>query len=346
MKDSLIACLFFVIFILVSDKLTLAKQPVKQTKTGLNYSECKTCTESADGAVHCRYFKCPTDLYDGFEKYELSPQGKEIITILSEFKKSEVLIDTIHENKNILKAISLFLQIPDIQDLKEEKFRMLFGYLGVKAGWKGWLPTLTIKHVNENLYLVGIGYAATTQPSSLYIFYDSSYKRIAKGENGMISVIDFRLRDDELGVVFYREYGSHPPKDFALLKRENGEWFVKWTPEGQKEWIPADEEITFLKDDLSLIRVKGSDFGLYSVEQTVRDKISEDIDRQDIGRHFTGIWERKGDAYVRRSKLPLDAPLYNRLREMADQGGPDYRIILPGAGNQDYPNERGETLKK
>jgi hypothetical protein len=75
-----------------------------------------------------------------------------------------------------------------------------------------------------------------------------------------------------------------------------------------------------------VIRVEGSDFGLLNIDQTLRDKISGDIRRGDMGRYFTGTWERRGDSYVRRTKLPQDAPLYDRLREMADREEPLYLV--------------------
>jgi len=204
--------------------------------------------------------------------------------------------------------------------LDEGKMEWLFNYFAGKANWADRISVgVTIRRVKDNLYLVGVGYAASTQPSSLYIFYDSLYKRIDKGENGLISVIDFRLRDAELGVIFCRTPGStHPDMDFALLKKEKDGWFVQWNSVQQSEWIAADGEAKYLRDDLSLIQVRGSDFGLNRVEETVRSKIMKDINRQDIGSQFTGLWERKGDAYVRRSRLPQNAPLYDRLREMTE----------------------------
>jgi hypothetical protein len=297
--------------------------------------------------MHCSPFKC-SEISASFEKYATSPQGKEVIVTLSEVENSEDLPDTIHENEQVLKAMSLFVQMPGIGNLSEGKMEWLFGYFGGKANWEDGISVgVTIRRVKDNLYLVGIGYAAATQPSSLYIFYDSSYKRIAKGENGLISVIDFRLRGDELGVVFYRVPGStHPAKDFAFLKKEKDAWFVQWNSVRESEWIAADGEVKYLGDDLSLIQVRGSHFGLNRVEETVRYKIMEDIDRQEIGRHFTGLWERKGDAYVRRSKLPEDAPLYDRLREMADQGEPGAIPFIPtGEENHDHTHGTRGTLK-
>jgi len=309
-------------------------------------SECKTC-EMTNGIMHCSPFKCP-EIPASFEKYATSLQGKEVIVTLSEVKNSEDLPDTIHENEKVLKAISLFLQMPGIGDLSEEKMEWLFGYFRGKANWEDGISVwVMIKRIKDNLHLVGIGYAASTQPSSLYIFYDSSYKRIAKGEGGVISEIDFRLRGDELGVVFCRVPGStHPAKDFAFLKKEKNEWFVQWNSVQESEWIAADGEVRYLGDDLSLIQVRGTDFGLGRVEEPVRFKILEDIDRQYIGRYFTGCWERKGNVYVRRSKLPRNAPLYERLREMADKREPIAIPFIPiGEENHDRSHGSKVTLK-
>jgi hypothetical protein len=73
---------------------------------------------------------------------------------------------------------------------------------------------VTIKRVKDNLNLVGVGHAAATQPGSLYIFCDSAYKRIAKGEGGLSHVIDFRLRGDEnIGFDTENEF-----RQIAILK--------------------------------------------------------------------------------------------------------------------------------
>jgi hypothetical protein len=275
---------------------------------------------TTNGLMHCSPFKCP-DIPASFEKYATSPQGKEVIVTLSKVKNSEDFPDTIHENEKLLKAISLFLQMPGIGDLSKEKMEWLFGYFCGKANWEdGMSVWVTIKRVKDNLNLVGVGHAATTQPGSLYIFCDSAYKRIAKGEGGLSYVIDFRLRGDELGVIFCRTPGStHPEADFALLRKENDKWLVLWNSVRENEWIATDGEVKYLADDLSLLQVTGSaDFGINDVEETVLNKIIENIDRKGIGRQLTNIWEKKGDTYIRRSKLPRDAPLYERLLETTE----------------------------
>jgi hypothetical protein len=131
-------------------------------------------------------------------------------------------------------------------------------------------------------------------------------------------VIDFRLRADELGVIFCTTPGStNPEADFALLRKEKDKWLVLWNSVRESEWIATDGEVKYLADDLSLLRVTGSaDFGINDVEETVLNKIIENIDRKGIGRQLTSIWEKKGGTYIRRSKLPQNAPLYERLLEM------------------------------
>lgn len=339
----IIVYLLIILFLLASDNLVIAATSSKDISVDTT-SECKTC-EMTNGIMHCSPFKCP-DIPASFEKYATSPQGKEVIVTLSKVENLEDLPDTIHENEKLLKAMSLFLQMPGIGDLSEEKMEWLFGYFRGKANWEDGISVwVTIKRIKDNLHLVGIGYAASTQPSSLYIFYNSSYKIIAKGEGGVISEIDFRLRGDELGVIFCRTPGStHPETDFALLKKENAEWLVQWNSVQQCEWIAADGEVKYLGDDLFLLQVRGSDFGLGRVEETVRFKILEDIDRQYIGRYFTGLWERKGNVYVRRSKLPQDAPLYDRLR--AVKGEPIAIPFIPiGEENHDRSHGSRGTLK-
>jgi hypothetical protein len=315
-KRPLVYLLIF-LFLLASANPVIAAAASKDISID-STSECRTCTET-EGTMHCSPFKCP-EIPTSFEKYTTSPQGKEVVATLSKVKKSEKFPDSIHEDEKLLKAISLFLQMPGIGDLSEEKMEWLFGYFSGKANWEDGMSVWTrIKRVKDNVYFIGVGSAATTQPGSLYIFYDSVFRRIAEGEGGPSSVIDFRLRGDELGVIFCRTPGStHPETDFALLKKENNGWIILWNSVQQREWIAADGEVKYLADDLSLIQVRGSDVGLGRIEEIVRLRILEDIDKQYIRRQFTGIWERKGDTYVRRSKLPQDAPLYKRLLEMTD----------------------------
>ena len=249
-----------------------------------------------------------------------SPQEKKIVDLLSEVKYSDDLIETVHENGKVLKATSLFIRMIDRKDMSEDEMTMLLAHLFTKAGWKGWIPAISIKGLRDKLYLVGIGAAASTQPSSLYMFYDSSYKKIATGENGLIDVIDYRLAGNELGVIFNRVPGSTAfEPSFALLRKNTSEWNVCWTPKGQREWIDVDGETKFLKDDLSIIQVKGTSFAL-AVQSATKPEKDEVFSEGHIGMHrvFVGIWEKRGCAYVRKSNLPPDRPFYDRLWEMTE----------------------------
>lgn len=197
-----------------------------------------------------------------------SSKDDEIMALLSEARKSktaEELIDTVHEDENILKAISLYFRMINGKDMNKDDIAMRLAYLFTEAGWSEWVPAIGIKRIEKTLYLVSVGAAAVTQPSSLYIFYDNAYRRIATGENGLINVIDFKLVDNEIGVIFNRIPGSTSFRpDFALLRKEKDKWHIKWTPEGQNEWIAVNGEIKFLTDDLSLIEVRGTSFALRS----------------------------------------------------------------------------------
>lgn len=248
-----------------------------------------------------------------------SSKEDAIIALLSEARKSkttEELIDTLHEDENVLKAISLYFRMINRKDMNDDDMAMRLAHLFTTAGWTEWEPAIGIKHIEKTLYLVSIGAAAVTNPSSLYIFYDNAYRRIATGENGLIYVIDFKMVDSEIGVIFNRIPGSTSFRpDFALLRKEKDEWHIKWTPEGQNEWIAVNGEIKFLTDDLSLIKVRGTSFDL-------RSGIRPNKEEFFIERDFIGIWEKKGDAYVRRSTLPPDAPFYDKLWEMTDISNP------------------------
>jgi hypothetical protein len=248
-----------------------------------------------------------------------SQQEKEIVDLLSEVKYSDDLIDTVHENGNVLKAIGLYFQMIDGKDMSEDEMIMGLAELFVKAGWTEWVPVVRIKHLKGNIYLISIGYAFGTQSSSLYVFYDSSYKKIATGENGLINIIDYRLADDELGVIFDRVPGSTAVEpDFALLRKEKGKWSVCWTPEGKKEWLAMDGEIKFFGKDLSPIEVRGSSFAL-ALPETKSEK-NQVFPEGHVGVHrfFVGLWEKQGCAYVRRTKLPANASFYDKLWEMTE----------------------------
>jgi hypothetical protein len=121
-------------------------------------------------------------------------------------------------------------------------------------------------------------------------------------------------------VIFCRTPGStHPEADFALLRNENDKWRVVWNSMRESEWIATDGDVKYLADDLSLLLVTGSaDFGINDVEESVRNKIIENVERKGTDRQLASFWEKKGGTYVRKSKLPHDAPLYERLLEMTE----------------------------
>jgi len=53
-----------------------------------------------------------------------------------------------------------------------------------KANWKKWTPWLTVRRVAKDIYVASIGAAATTQPSSLYLFYDAHRLLIDRRDRG------------------------------------------------------------------------------------------------------------------------------------------------------------------
>jgi len=318
-KNTFIFYFFSVLFIF-TDSLYLEAQSIEKIILDTNASECMKCEGKADGTVFCSHFECPPSPPIKSKKSMESPQEKEIIALLSEVKYSDDLIETVHENGKVLRATSFFIRMIDRKDMSEDEMTMGLADLFTKAGWKGWIPAISIKGLRDKLYLVGIGAAASTQPSSLYMFYDSSYKKIATGENGLIDVIDYRLAGNELGVIFNRVPGSTAfEPGFALLRKNKSEWNIYWTPKGQREWIDVDGETKFLKDDLSIIQVKGTSFAL-AVQSATKPEKDEVFSEGHIGMHriFVGIWEKKGDAYIRKTKLPLDTPFYDKLWEMTD----------------------------
>lgn len=242
---------------------------------------------------------------------------RRIVVLLAGIKPSGELMDTVHENKKVLKAIGLFLQMRETNAMCEEAMILRLDNLFDKAGWAEGIPVISIKRVKDKLYLVGVGAAASSQPSSLYLYYDSAYHRIATGQTGLIQVIDYRLIGNKLGVIFNRMPGSTAfQPGFALLSKKDDKWNTCWTPEREKTWIDADGQVKFLKDNLSLIEVKGSSFGLPAAKKTQNDVFPEDH----VGMHrfFLSVWEKEDCTYARRTMLPHDAPFYDKLWEMTD----------------------------
>lgn len=247
-----------------------------------------------------------------------SSNERRIVVLLAGIKPSGELMDAVHENKKVLKAISLFLQMKEANAMSEEAMILRLDNLFDKAGWAEWIPSMSIKRVKDKLYFVGVGAAAASQPSSLYLYYDSAYHRIATGQAGLIQVIDCRLVGNKLGVIFNRVPGSTAfQPDFALLSKKNDEWNTCWAPEGQETWIDVDGQIKFLKDDLSLIQVKGSSFGLPPTTSLQKDEVFPE-GHVGMRRFFVSVWEKIDCAYARRTMLPHDAPFYDKLWEMTD----------------------------
>jgi hypothetical protein len=102
-----------------------------------------------------------------------SNRENRIMDLLSRTEKIEDLEDMVHSNRYFLEAVSLILMEAEEKNMGEEKLMKYYLDLLTKANWEKWTPYLRTTKVTSNTYVVSIGAAAVTQPSSLYLFYDS-----------------------------------------------------------------------------------------------------------------------------------------------------------------------------
>jgi len=126
-------------------------------------------------------------------------------------------------------------------------------------------------------------------------------------------IFDARLVGDEMGIIFAYIGASTVTPDFILLRGEEDGWRKVWPsdPEPWRDlWKTADGDVSFAAGDLSLLRMEGSSWGVFSEEDPFFEC------HACAHRFFDLLWERQGDKYLPQVTLPLDAPYYDRLWEI------------------------------
>jgi hypothetical protein len=153
-----------------------------------------------------------------------------IMDLLSQTEKIDDLEDMVHSNKYFLEAVSLILLEAEEKNMGSEELRVYYLNLLTQANWKKWTPYLYTTKVLKNTYVVSIGSAAVTQPSSLYLFYDSHRLLIdRRDEGGTISIFDASVSDhmQRLKVIYRPVPGStRPMTGTAYLEKKKNKWKV------------------------------------------------------------------------------------------------------------------------
>ncbi len=174
------------------------------------------------------------------------------------------------------------------------------GYLR-EAGWSLGEPGPSLKRIDTSTFVMQL------PPANVYVIQPHRAQVVASGH----MVLDARLVGDDLGLVYGVLWDGNVQPAFVLLRRNaEGLWQTLWLPQGQRDWIATDGEIVLAGEGLDLVRVSGSSFGLDEEGGAFGEC------RACPHRQFVADWERRDDAYVRRSSLPADAPLSAVLWEM------------------------------
>lgn len=205
-------------------------------------------------------------------------------------------------------ALAFYLSLPEIEEMSEEEIAdelfSLSQEVGVEMGVMGAdllraEPTLYL--VKFGLYPLALFWGQAGTPFDCY--------SVAEGD----AISDARMVGDEMGVIFAHIGASTVTPDFILLRREEDGWRKAWPsdPEPWRDlWITADGDVSFAAGDLSLLRMEGSSWGVFSEEDPFFEC------HACAHRFFEVLWERQGDKYVPQVTLPPDAPYYDRLWEI------------------------------
>ncbi|MDA8078756.1 MAG: hypothetical protein M0Z79_07420 [Nitrospiraceae bacterium] len=152
---------------------------------------------------------------------------KKISSILDRVQQTADLPDTVHRNPLVLEAVGLFLDMADTENLTRDKMIEKLSRLFPLPKWKEGIPAFEIEKLKSRQYLVSIGYAAVTQESSLYFFYDKERLKIDSGNGGLIHIEDVKNGDSRVQVTYLRTPGStHPEEITAVLFKKDEIWYV------------------------------------------------------------------------------------------------------------------------
>jgi len=255
--------------------------------------------------------------YDGGEKrvLNLEPQVMIIGWITSAETPSSsaassggdlltLLRAALADETKLPQAASLFLSLSEVRAMDDATLTVQWTEQLLQAGWQLPMSGVQVVRASEDTTLMKL-------PSAkIYAFWPGGWQYLVDGD--IIQAV--RQVGDEMGLIFASVGAGSVTPAFVLARRQpNTGWEGIWAPMDQREWICTDGTISFVNEDLSVLEVVGTSFALDRGENLVFSECHACPHRT-----LRGIWERKGDGYVRRSRLPADAPLYQRLWEMTE----------------------------
>ena len=146
--------------------------------------------------------------------------------LLAQVDDAPELIETVHADPRVLAAIAAFLPAANLEGHTDEQLAERFKSLIPAPPWE-WAPSVAFRKVQAGLYLVALGHAVSTQPSSLYLFEGSRYVRIDSGVSGTVQVEAVRVEGDLIEVAYFpTSGGTFPRLTSARIERTDGRWRV------------------------------------------------------------------------------------------------------------------------
>lgn len=205
-------------------------------------------------------------------------------------------------------ALALYLSLPEIEEISEKEIADALFSLGQEAGVEMGVLGVDLLRVEPTLYLVKFGLYPIAlfwgQAGTPFDWYS-----VTEGD----AISDARKVGDEMGIIFAYIGASTVTPDFILLRREENDWRKVWSSDQEpwrELWITADGHVSFAAQDLSLLRMEGSSWGVF----LEGDPFFEC--HACPHRFFDLLWERRRDKYLPQVTLPLDAPYYDRIWEI------------------------------
>jgi hypothetical protein len=149
---------------------------------------------------------------------------RSVTSILTKVKQTDDLMNTVHSNPLVLKAIGRFLDIADTHRLSEADLETTLVRLFSLRQWKTWVPVFNIKTIRRGLHLVSLGYAASTQESSLYLFEGRTYHKIDDSLAGLISPEDVKTTGSLVTLKYERVHSEGREIVIATLTKQGATW--------------------------------------------------------------------------------------------------------------------------
>jgi hypothetical protein len=155
-----------------------------------------------------------------------APTYQRARSILAGVADTPGLVDTVHADPGVLRAIGAFLPEADAANVAPVDIGAEFARIVPFPPWQ-WMPKVEFHKVGPGLYLVAVGHAASTQPSSLYLFDGSAHVKIDTGENGTVVVTRIEAQSDRIAIDYFPTPGSTGPQlTSVVIERQSGTWRV------------------------------------------------------------------------------------------------------------------------